>query len=331
MAIADTTLPGMLKLLADPTRLRMLSLLEQEELTVGELSRSLGMTQSRVSNHLRILRDASLLHERHAGQSTHLRLRPATNGHAPIGRLWNAMRDDLDALPERAADQIRLDQVLTERRKKDGDFFDRMAGEWDKIAGAFTTGQAMHRAAVHLLPADFVIADLGCGTGYMTQALLGTCRRIIAVDQSEAMLAEAGKRLGRAAERTELEFRQGELDALPLADNEVDGVIAGMVLHHLPESDAAIAEMYRVLKPGGTASVLELAPHREAWMREELSDRHLGLNGSDIVAAFKRAGFEDVNLDPITDAYRPPHPDGREVTLPLYIVRGRKPAPRTAR
>lgn len=325
MPVADTSLPGMLKLLADPTRLRMLALLEQEELSVGELSRALGMAQSRVSNHLRILRDADLLRERHVGQSTHLRLKAPTNGHQAIGRLWDTLRGELDGLPERAADRVRLDHVLTERRARDGDFFDRMAGEWDKIAGGFTNGQARHRAAVHLLPADFVLADLGCGTGYMTQALLGTSRRIVAVDRSEAMLDEARKRLQRAAPDTEIEFRRGELDALPLADEEVDGVLAGMVLHHLAEPDAAVAEMFRVLKPGGTAAVLELAPHREAWMRRELSDRHLGLDPSDVAAGFRRAGFDDVALDPVTDAYRPPHPEGREVALPLYIVRGRRP------
>lgn len=326
MAIADATLPGMLRLLADPTRLRMLALLELEELSVGELSRGLGMTQSRVSNHLRILRDAGLLVERHVGQSTYVRLKNRENGHDTIGRVWEALRADLDALPEHAADRVRLDQVLKERRARDGDFFDRMAGQWDKIAGDFSTGQARQRAALHLLPRDFVVADLGCGTGYLARALLGICRKIIAIDQSESMLREARKRLSRAASRTELEFRKGALDALPLEDGEVDGTLSGMVLHHLPEPDAAIAEMFRALRPGAAATVLELAPHRETWMRAELSDRHLGLDPSDVVRAFARAGFVDVVLDPVEDAYRPPCPDGREVSLPLYIVRGRKPA-----
>lgn len=324
MAYAEATLPGMLKLLADPTRLRMLSLLALEELSVGELCRTLGLAQSRVSNHLRILREADLLRERHVGTSTHLRLATPQNGHAPLGRLWEALRDEFDALPEHAADRARLDAILAERRARDGDFFDRVAGEWDKIAGAFSTGRARLHAALHLLPADFVVADLGCGTGYMAEALLGHCSRVICIDRSEAMLEEARKRsAGRGS--AEVEVRRGDLDALPLEDAEVDGVVAGMVLHHLEEPFGAVHEMMRVLKPGGSAAVMELSPHKEAWMRQELGDRHLGLEPQDVLTAFRRAGFEETVIDSVDDRYQPHTASGDAVSLALYIVRGRKP------
>lgn len=322
--IADFTLPGVLKLLADTTRLRILALLEREELSVGELSRALGMAQSRVSNHLRILREAELLAERHAGVSTYLRLQLAGPNTDAVARLWSTLRSEMDDLAEHSADLVRLEGVLAERRGRT-DFFDRVAGEWDKIAGSFTSGQARLRAASHLLPSDCVIADLGCGTGYMAESLLGQCGRLICVDRAEGMLDEAQKRLGRRASATKVEFRRGELDALPLADGEVDGVIAGMVLHHLPSLADALREMYRVLKPGGTAVIMELAPHREAWMRAELSDRHLGLEAADVLAGLQRAGFVDVVLDPVNDAYRPPHPEGLSVSLTLFIARGRRP------
>lgn len=324
MAHAEATLPSMLKLLADPTRLRMLALLALEELSVGELSRALDMAQSRVSNHLRILREADLLRERHVGPSTHLRLATPGNGQAPLGRLWTALQPELDALPEHAADRARLDGLLAERRARDGDFFDRVAGEWDKIAGAFSTGRARLRAGVTLLPDETVVADLGCGTGYMAEALLGACSKLICVDRSEGMLEEATKRLaGRGA--TEVEVRPGDLDALPIADGEVDGVVAGMVLHHLEEPFGAVHEMLRVLRPGGAAAVLELAPHKEAWMHAELGDRHLGLEPQDVLAAFRRAGFESIALESVDDRYQPPPASGDPVSLALYLVRGRKP------
>ncbi|MFT5287494.1 MAG: ubiquinone/menaquinone biosynthesis C-methylase UbiE [Planctomycetota bacterium] len=328
---------NLLKLLGDPTRLRILALVDREELSVGELSQSLGMAQSRVSNHLRLLRDADLLSERHAGPSTFLRRNGAENGaqngtqtgngNLPTlaNRLWLAVNGELESLAEHGADLVRLASVLAARRDRDGDFFDRVAGEWDKRGVAFTTGQARQRAAVHLLPKEFSIADLGCGTGYFGRALLGQCSRLISVDQSEGMLDEAKARLAPIARETKLEFRAGSLDALPFEDGELDGVIAGLVLHHLPELEAPITEMRRVLRPGGTAVVVELAPHRENWMRAELGDMHLGLAPGDVVTAFERAGLEQVVLDPIDDRYHPHNPDGESAELDLYVVRGRVP------
>jgi len=321
----ETTLPATLKLLADSTRLRILALLEQEELSVGELTRALEMTQSRVSNHLRILREARLLTERHAGVSTHLRLAQPENGHSALARLWVCLRGELCALPEHQADLVRLESLLAERRTGAGEFFDRVAGQWDKIAGEFETGQARLRAVTHLLPRGSVFADLGCGTGYMAEAVLGHCSRLICVDRSEGMLAEARKRLLRNTRGTQVEFRPGELDSLPIEANELDGLLAGMVLHHLPSSAPALLEMYRVVRPGGTAVLLELAPHREEWMRTELGDRHLGLEPADLLDAMARAGFDDVLLDPPADRLCPHRPDGDPVSLSMFIIRGRKP------
>ena len=306
----------------------MLALLDAEELAVGELSRALDLAQSRVSNHLRILREAGLLRERHVGTSTFLRL---AEGDGLAGRLWESVRSETDALPEHGADRVRLAAVLAARGEEEA-FFDRLAGDWDKLAGAFETGRARERVGAHLLPARFVAADLGCGPGTMAESLLGISSRLICVDRSEGMLAEAETRLRRRAGATALEFRRGELDALPIADGELDGLVAGMVLHHLPTLDAAVSEMRRVLAPGGAAVVLELAPHRQAWMRTELGDRHLGLPHDEVLGAFERAGFTDLVLDPVEDRYRPRRPGAPEdeaVSLSLYIVRGRVPGTRT--
>lgn len=329
--VATIELPALLRALGDPTRLRMLGLLELEELSVGELSRALGMAQSRVSNHLRVLREAGLLSERHVGTS--IFLRPSLAGTAGEGapypaRLWAALRDGLGELDEHGADRTRLAEVLA-ARAADDDFFDRVAGDWDKLGARFQSGQARQRAIASLLPPRGVYADLGCGTGYLARALVGVAARIVCVDRSSGMLEEARRRLASAPGGTEVEFRRGELDALPLADDEVDGALAAMVLHHLPSLDGPLREMFRVVRPGGAAVVLELGPHREAWMQAELGDRHLGLASKDVVDTFRRAGFEGVRLEAVDDRYCPVPPDGggrpEPVSLPLYIVRGHVP------
>ncbi len=323
MPAIDSDLTTALRLLGEPTRLRMLALLDREELSVGELTESLGMAQSRVSNHLRQLREGGLLIERHSGTSTFLRLAPGAD-ESVTRRLWQSLREELEALPEHAADLIRLEAILA-RRQGAGDFFDRVAGDWDKISGDFATGQARYRAASHLLTADLTIADLGCGTGYLAASLVGKVGRVICVDRSEGMLDEARKRLARTGRTADIEYRAGELDALPIGDDEVDGVVVGMVLHHLDGLERPLAEMRRVVRPGGSVIALDLAPHREEWMRRELGDRHLGLEASDVLVAFRRAGLEDVILDPTDDSYRPRNPEGETPDLPIYVVRGRVP------
>ncbi len=340
MIAASTGLTDILRVLGDPTRLRILGLLELDELSVGELARALEMAQSRVSNHLRVLRDASLLSERHAGRTTYLQLAigapdDASAPASPSGlslRLWHALRAEIPLLPEFAADVERLAQVIAERRAQSRDFFDRVAGEWDKLGVDFQSGQARQRVAAALLPRGLTIADLGCGTGYLSRALLGLCERLVCVDRSAGMLAQARSKLEPVPPGMQIDLRQGELDHLPIADAELDGCVAGMVLHHLPAPDAALREMLRVLKPDGRAVVLELAPHHETWMHTALGDRHLGLDPRDVLNAFTRAGFVDVRLESVDDRYQPrPDSSDREdvdrssVSLPLYIVRGRTP------
>jgi len=330
MATATLQLPSLLKILSDPTRLRILGLLELEELSVGELSRGLGMAQSRVSNHLRVLREGQFLAERHVGTSTFLRpaLGDAGRADAPLAaRLWTTLHEGLQELPEHTADRQRLRVVLRERRKESVEFFDRVAGEWDKIGASFQSGQARQRSVANLLGGGMTVADLGCGTGYMARALVGIAQRVILVDRSRGMLEEAERQLASAPTGTSVEFREGELDRLPIGDGEVDGAVAGMVLHHLQDLDGPISEMLRILKPGGTAVVLELAPHREAWMQGELGDRHLGLSSSDVAESFRRNGFDDVAIESVDDRYCPTPTDpniGTDAVLPLYIVRGRK-------
>lgn len=328
------TLPptGLLKVLGDPTRLRILGLLSLQELSVGELSRALGLSQSRVSNHLRVLRETPLLAERRVGSSVFLALGLEATDDSLAGRLWAALEGEIAALDEHDRDLSRLRRVLSERRDRGPEFFDRVAGDWDTIGTDFASGQARQRAVAQLVDSDLIVADLGCGTGYVARALLGVAAKVIAVDASEGMLDEARRNLELAPAGTEVELRRGELDALPIADGEVDGAIAGMVFHHLPSLDSALTEMRRILRPGGTAVVLDLEPHREAWLHDALGDRHLGLEPATVAKAMERVGFEAVRVEALDDRYRPRHPEQGTHTadLPLFLVRGRAPRALTA-
>lgn len=327
-AATDTPLPtALLKVLGDPTRLRILGLLARQELSVGELAKALGTSQSRVSNHLRVLRETPLLAERRVGSSVFVALGVDPAGDDLAARLWGALAGELDGLPDHERDLSRLRRVLSERREHGAEFFDRVAGDWDTIGTDFASGQARQRAVAQLVAPELVVADLGCGTGYVSRALLGVASKVIAVDASEGMLDEARRRLSLATGGTEVELRRGEFDALPIADGEVDGAIAGMVLHHLPTPDTALVEMRRILKPGGTAVVVDLEPHREAWLHEALGDRHLGVDPAEVARSMERAGFEDVHVESLDDRYHPRHPDQGSQTadLELFLVRGRVP------
>jgi ubiquinone/menaquinone biosynthesis C-methylase UbiE/DNA-binding transcriptional ArsR family regulator len=333
--------PALLRGFAEPTRLRILALVQASELTVGELSRALGMAQSRVSNQLRVLRELGLLAERHVGSSTFVRAGfGASTAHGDgdgedlvvdraaqhvdvAARLWHVVADDVDALPERAADRVRLAEVLAARGEGDRDFFDRLAGDWDKLGSSFKSGLARARAAASLMPRGLVIGDLGCGTGWAAREFLGNAARLICIDRSPGMLLAAKRSLGERSRGTLVEYREGELDALPLPDRALDGAVAALVLHHLAAPDAALREALRVLKPGASLAVVELAPHDEAWMHAELGDRHLGLVQDQVVRALERAGFEDVEATPLDDSYEPTRPDGSRASVPLYLVRGR--------
>ena len=127
----------------------------------------------------------------------------------------------------------------------------------------------------------------------------------------------------------DVEFREGELDALPLADGEVDAVVAGMVVHHVPDLQAFLLEAHRVLKPGGVLVIEDLLPHREGWMREHMADLRLGLDPESLEARLTSCGFETPIIEPIEDSYTPQHPNGEQIALPLFVLRTRKRRPET--
>lgn len=318
--VVTTTLPALLKILADSTRLRLLGLLAQEELQVGELARAVAMSQSRVSNHLKLLREAELLDERREG--AHVLVRLARGATLP-GDLWNSIEPRLASVDGRVDDLARLATVLEERRRRSQAFFDRVAPEWDVVGSSFQHGVMRWRALKSLVQSGLVVADVGCGTGYLARVLVQVAERVIAIDHSPAMLERA--RANLAAHGVKVELRQGELDRLPLADGEVDAIFASLVLHHVPDLFAALRDMRRALKPGGCLVVIDLLPHKEAWMADSFADLKLGLDPVELKSRAEKAGFVDLASEAIDDRYVVEAPDHRRAELPLFLLEARVP------
>lgn len=322
VSVTLQTLPKTLKLLSDPTRLRLLALLAEAELSVQELCAITGLQQSRISNHLSLLKRSGLVRDRREGSwSFHSLVEPGPDA-ALTPPLFEAVLVPFLQGEAGQRDKRALAAVLEQRRQRSRSAHDALAERWVEVGQEFAHGCLRSELLAQALPAEFTVADLGCGTGFLTAALRQRAARVIAVDHSERMLDLAQKRQGGGA----VEFRRGELDALPLADGECDAVFANLVWHHLPDFAAAAAESLRVLKPGGVCIVSDLLPHDAEWMREAMGDLRLGLKPEQVQAALLRAGFRELHWQQAVDRYRVAAPAGGAIDLPLFLVRGRRPA-----
>jgi len=277
------------KTLSDPTRVRVLALLEQEELAVQELMDVLGMAQSRVSRHLAILREAGLLHDRRDG--TYVFYRFAVPESGPWREAWNLARSATREDPTRERDDAALAQVMQARATRTRDFFDAVGPEWDALRKVFNDDIARSRAIARLIDRGMTVADVGTGTGILAAELCRLGLHVVAVDHSARMLDAARCKLDEEG-LTGVEFRQGAASDLPLADDEVDAALAHMVLQHLPSPGEAIREMARIVRPGGTVVVVDFVGHDHEWMRQELGVTWLGFEQGEIEGWFRDAGLE---------------------------------------
>lgn len=306
------SLQKILKTLADPTRVRILSLLEREELAVQELMEVLGMAQSRVSRHLGILREAGLLRDRREG--TYVFYRFAAPGDGAWRDAWALARRELAGDPAAQRDAAALARVLDARASRARSFFDAVGPEWDALRKVFNDDVLRARALAHLAPPDWTVADVGTGTGILAIELARLGLGVVAVDHSPRMLDAARAKLeeegfafdgddlavcadGSAAGRVEL--RAGEAGALPLADGEVDAALAHMVLHYLPAPADALREMARVVRPGGALVVVDFVRHEAEWMREELGVQWLGFPPAEVAGWLREIGLERVRIETI--------------------------------
>ncbi len=285
-----TAVFGRLEALADPIRVRLLLALERQELTVRELQAVLQLPQSTVSRHLKVLAEAGLVETRAEGTSNWYRF-PSRNGDTGVRRLWLVVRDEAEGSPAAKNDARRLRAVLADRRRTSRRFFDSSAGQWDRLRKELFGERTPLIAPLGLLDPDWVVGDLGAGTGALAEALSVFVRRVIAVDESAAMRRAAERRL---AEIDSVEVRAGSLEALPLEDGELDAALLVLVLHHLIEPARALAEARRVLRPEGRLLVVDMVPHDRSDYRERMGHQWLGFDRSVIEGWLAEAGFTAV-------------------------------------
>ena len=275
---------------SDPTRVRILALLEREELAVQELMEVLGMAQSRVSRHLAILREAGLLKDRRDG--TYVFYRFSAPDEALWRDTWALVVENLrgDGTVER--DAAALLRVMESRTARSRTFFDSVGPEWDALRKIFNDDALRARAISRLLAPGLAVADIGTGTGILATELARLGMRVVAIDHSARML-EAARAKIESEDNLDIELRHGEASALPLTDGEMDAALAHMVLHYLPSPGEAIAEMARVVKPGGTVIAVDFVPHQHDWMRQELGVCWLGFSAQEVADWFDQVGLVD--------------------------------------
>jgi ArsR family transcriptional regulator len=274
----------MLRAVADSTRLRLLLLLDREELSVAELQEILGMGQSRISTQLAQLRHAGLVEDRKQGKHSLYTLKD---------RRWmDVAHRASNEVPEATTDADALKLVLERRRDKVREYFDEMAGKFGRNYVPGRSWKGLAETLLDLLP-PLVIADLGAGEGAFSQLLARRAKRVIAVDNS-ARMVEFGSKLAEQNGITNLEYRLGDLESPPIRSAAVDLAFFSQSLHHAPHPEKAIEEAYRILKPGGRVVVLDLNRHSFEQARELYADYWLGFSELDLRKFLNAAGFRDV-------------------------------------
>lgn len=277
-----------LKVVADPNRLRILLLLKGEELSVAELQEILGMGQSTISTHLSQLKQAGLVEDRRTGKSSLYHLTAP-----PGGRLLEeVLADAQKEIAEFAADQGAMSRVLRKRQDKMRAFFDSVAGRLGKDYVPGKSWKSLAEALLRLMP-PMTIADLGAGEGSSALLLSPRALRVIAVDSSARMIDVGREQAARHGIKN-VEFRQGDMEDVPIGTGEVDLVFFSQSLHHALHPERALAEAARILAPGGRVVILDLAKHRFEEARELYADEWLGFSEAELESTLENAGFTNV-------------------------------------
>ena len=300
--------------LADATRIRLLRLLDRQELGVSDLCSVVQLPQSTVSRHLKLLADENwLISRRQATTNLYQMLLDELD---PAQReLWILTRERMADWPTLTQDEIRLAARLAERSSDSQAFFDDAAGSWDRLRSELYGDRFGVEALLSLLPSDWVVADLGSGTGRLIADLAPHVARVLGVDNSLAMLEAART---QTAGLPNVELHRGELTQVPLGDESCDAAVCVLVLTYIDHPEQVLAEMRRLLRPGGKAVIVDLLRHDREEFRRSMGQRSMGFQPEQMASLLAEAGLEPTVCRPLA-----PSPD---VTGPaLLLGTGRKP------
>ena len=279
----------LLSALADPTRLRILAALRENELSVAELQEVLGIGQSRISNHLAQLKSVGLLRDRREGQKAYYR-------RAEMAReIWSLAEGAAGELGTQARDGEALRRVLGQRQEKSKKYFDAVAGRLGKKYCPGRSWEAVGRLLLALAPRQ-VYADLGAGEGLISQLLAARAKKVIAVDHSPRMV-EVGRDLAKRSGLKNLEYRLGDMDHPPIRPGSVDVAILSQALHHAVHPPRVLEAAWKILRPGGTLLILDLVEHTFEAAREMYADVWLGFSPAELARLMREAKFEGVSVE----------------------------------
>src|SRR5688572_338059 len=292
-----------LRALSDSTRLRIMAVLERDELSVNELQEITRMGQSRISTHLRLLQDAGLVQSRRDGKRTFCKF----NDHADkSAREFIALAvKGARELAEFGSDEVNLKRILARRKQQAQVYFNQVAGRFDRSYGPGRSWQAFGQLLLRILP-PITVADLGSGEGLLSELLARRCKKVIAVDNSEKMV-EFGARKAKKNGLKNLEFRLGDLQNPPVEAGSVDLVVLSQALHHAEDPASALATACKLLKPHGQILILDLLKHNFDRARELYGDLWLGFPESDLQRWLEDAGFKKIEVSIVAREEQPPH------------------------
>ena len=289
-----------LRALSEPTRLRLLAILLEEELSVAELQEALGMGQSRISASLGMLRRQGLVLDRRVGKNIYYAAVVSA-----IAPLRDAVAAAVSELPEGERDRHALQLVLGKRRDRAADYFDKLAGKFGRTYVPGRSWQALAHGLLRLMP-PMIIADMGAGEGTLSQLLARTAKQVIAIDNSPRMV-EYGARVATENGFTNLEYRLGDLEEPPIESASVDVVLFSQALHHAARPQRAVESAFRILKPGGRILILDLASHTYEQAKELYAHVWLGFSGVELHAMLEKAGFSNLEVSVVAREQQAPN------------------------